>query len=80
MSKICDLCGKGYLKGNLVPRGVGRRVTRRTNMRQQVNLRTKRLALGGNSISVQMCTSCLKRLKKDSIVETNIAATTTTKE
>jgi len=74
MSKICDICGKGYLKGNLVPRGVGKRVTRRTTMRQQPNLRVKRLDLGGNTISVQMCTSCLKRLKKDSVVETNKAA------
>lgn len=71
MSKICEICGKGYLKGNLVPRGVGKRVTRRTTMRQQPNLRTKRLSINGNSISVQMCASCLKRLKKDEIIGSN---------
>ena len=30
MSKQCQVCGKIYQKGNLVPRGIGNRVTRRT--------------------------------------------------
>ena len=68
MSKICDICSKGYLKGNLVPRGVGRRVTKRTIMKQQPNLRNKRLTLGGNTVQVQICASCLKRLKKENII------------
>ena len=74
MSKICDICGKGYLKGNLVPRGVGKRVTRRTISRQQPNLRVRRLDLGGNKIKVQMCASCLKRLKKDDTIKPDTVA------
>jgi len=53
MSKICDLCGKSALRGNLVPRGIGNRATRRTIRHQEPNLRIK------------LCSSCLKRLKKD---------------
>ena len=68
MSKLCEICGKGYQKANLVPRGIGNRVTRRTLTKNQPNLRTKRLSFGLNSISVQMCTSCLKKLKKDNII------------
>lgn len=68
MSKICEICGKGAMKGNLVPRGIGRRVTRRTIMTQEPNLVTKRLDLGGDKIKIKMCTSCLKRLKKDNII------------
>ncbi len=68
MSRICDICEKGYLKGNLVPRGVGRRVTRRTLMRQQPNLRTKRLEINGVKVKVQLCASCLKKLKQEGLV------------
>jgi ribosomal protein L28 len=68
MSRICEVCGKGYLKGNLVPRGIGRRVTRRTTTHQLPNLRTKKLDLGGSSVKLTLCASCLKRLKKDGIV------------
>lgn len=63
MSRICDICEKGYLRGNLVPRGVGRRVTRRTLTRQQPNLRSKKMDLNGSTIKVKLCASCLKRLK-----------------
>lgn len=63
MSKICDLCAKGYQKGNLVPRGIGRRVTRRTITMKQPNLRSKRLEINGSKIRVSICSSCLKRLK-----------------
>lgn len=66
MARVCDVCGKGYHKGNLVPRGIGRRVTRRTLRRQQPNLRTVRMAVNGdNKMTLSMCASCLKRLKKD---------------
>lgn len=69
MSKICEICGKVSLKGNLVPRGIGNRVTRRTISRQKPNLRIKRLSLGGNKIKVQMCASCLKKLKKEDVIK-----------
>ena len=65
MSKICDICGKSSLKGNLVPRGIGKRVTRRTIRRQEPNFRSKKLTINGTPMKVKICASCLKRLKKD---------------
>lgn len=65
MAKSCNICGKEALKGNLVPRGIGRRVTRRTIRRQQPNLRVKRMVINGTSLKVRLCAACLKRLKKD---------------
>lgn len=63
MSKICDVCGKGYQKGNLVPRGIGRRVTKRTIIARQPNLRTKHFVINGTNVKLQICSSCLKRVK-----------------
>jgi ribosomal protein L28 len=63
MAKICDICGKGYLKANKVPRGIGNRVTNRSITRKGPNLRSKRLNVGGTNVKVKICSSCLKRLK-----------------
>jgi ribosomal protein L28 len=63
MAKVCQICGKGYQKGNQVPRGIGRRVTRRSIIKQQPNLRTKKLTVDGRNVTLRICTSCLKRLK-----------------
>ncbi|MFZ5425301.1 MAG: large ribosomal subunit protein bL28 [Patescibacteria group bacterium] len=63
MSKVCALCEKSYLKGNSVPRGIGRRVTNRAIKRQQVNLRNKKFNIGGTSVHMRICSSCLKRIK-----------------
>jgi ribosomal protein L28 len=68
MSKICDICQKGYNKANLVPRGIGRRVTKRTTHHQMANLRNRRLLIGGTKIRATICASCLKRLKKDGVI------------
>ena len=65
MSKHCQICGKIYQKGNLVPRGIGNRVTRRTIKRNSVNLRVKRFLINGRKVKVILCSSCLKRIKKD---------------
>jgi len=65
MSKQCQVCGKTYQKGKLVPRGIGNRVTRRTLKRNSVNLRVKRFLINGSKMKVILCSSCLKRLKKD---------------
>lgn len=65
MSRQCEICGKTYQKGNLVPRGIGNRVTRRTTSRNNVNLRVKRFLIDGRKVKVRLCSSCLKRLKKD---------------
>lgn len=63
MSKICDICEKSAQKGNLVPRGVGKRVTRRTLTSRQPNLRVKRFTINGNTVKMLLCSSCLKRIK-----------------
>jgi len=65
MSRICQVCGKISQKNNLVPRGIGDRVTRRTICRSKVNLRSKRFDINGKKIRVLLCASCLKRVKKD---------------
>jgi ribosomal protein L28 len=65
MSRQCEICGKTYQKGNLVPRGIGNRVTKRTTNRNSANLRIKRFLIDGKKIKVRLCASCLKRLKKD---------------
>jgi large subunit ribosomal protein L28 len=66
MAKVCEFCGKGYLKGNQVPRGVGRRVTRRTVIHQEPNLRIKTMEVNGTPTRVRLCTSCLKRIRYES--------------
>lgn len=74
MSRVCQICNKSYLKGNLVPRGIGRRVTNRAIKRQQPNLRTKRLEVDGRKVKVTLCASCLKRLKfQDKDTKENLA-------
>lgn len=63
MAKVCDICQKGYLKANLVPRGIGRRVTRRTTTKKKPNLMTKKFIINGTPMRVRICSSCLKRIK-----------------
>ncbi len=75
MSRICDICGKGYLKGNLVPRGIGRRVTRRSIKKQQPNLRVKKLEFNGQTTKVKICASCLKRFGYEEKLAATVAAT-----
>jgi ribosomal protein L28 len=65
MSRICQLCGKTSVKGHIVPRGVGNRVTKRTIIRRMANLRTKRFEINGVKVKLLLCSSCLKRIKKD---------------
>jgi ribosomal protein L28 len=74
MSRICQVCGKISQKNNLVPRGIGNRVTRRTISRSKVNLRTKRFDIGGKQIKILLCASCLKRVKKDVKVASELNA------
>jgi ribosomal protein L28 len=78
MSKICQVCGKGYQKGNLVPRGIGRRVTKRTIAHKQVNLRSKRFIIDGTSMKLILCASCLKRIKfEEKLAKAEVAAVAT---
>ena len=63
MAKICDVCQKGKLKGNLVPRGIGRRVTNRSIRFQTPNLQNKKVTIDGVTQRLKICTSCIKRMK-----------------
>lgn len=55
MSKVCSLCGKRPVSGNNVSHS-----KRRTKRRFNPNLVTKRFS----GVKVQICTSCLRTLKK----------------
>jgi len=74
MARICETCGKGNLKGNLVPRGIGNRVTRRTITHKRPNLRVKRIKIGSTKIKLKLCASCLKKLKKEGVIKPYSAA------
>ena len=65
MTEICDVCGKGYLKAKIVPRGVGNRVTKRTIKMRQANLRSKRFLVNGVRVKIILCAGCLKRIYRD---------------
>jgi large subunit ribosomal protein L28 len=69
MSLVCEVCLKSYNRGNLVKRLIGNRVARRTTKRQQPNLRSKRLLIDGKTIKLKLCTSCLKKINKESKVK-----------
>lgn len=73
MARICAICEKGYKKGNAVPRGIGRRVTRRTIRRQMPNLRKVRVDLSGdgNFQRIRVCASCLKKLREENKLQGN---------
>lgn len=70
MAKTCDICNKGYVKANLVPTGIGKRVTRRTTKWQKPNLRSKRLEIGDQKVRIMICAGCLKRLSFDKQAQT----------
>lgn len=63
MSNICEICHKSYQKGNLVPRGIGRRVTNRAIKKQKPNIRSKKVVVDGTPMKINICASCLKRMK-----------------
>jgi len=65
MSRMCDICGKTYQRSNLVPRGIGNRVTKRTKAHNAANLRIKRFLINGVKVRFKLCSSCLKRIKKE---------------
>jgi ribosomal protein L28 len=65
MSRACEICGKTYQIANLVPRGIGNRVTKRTKTHNKANLRIKRFLINGVKVKFKLCASCLKRIKKE---------------
>lgn len=59
MSNVCELCGKGKMKGHLVSHS-----NRKTNRAYKPNLQKVRVEdESGNVSSVTLCTKCMKKVK-----------------
>jgi len=56
---VCDVCGKGVLRGNLVSHAKNR--TKRIYM---PNLHAVKTLINGNVESIRACTKCLRRVVK----------------
>jgi len=55
MAKVCEICGKGPAVGNNVSHAHNK-----TRRRWLPNLQKVRMAAGGNSKSVRVCTRCIR--------------------
>lgn len=68
MSRVCDICGKRPLTGNVISRkgkpkkegGIGSRVVKRSRRKQYPNLQTVRASVNGRTVKLRVCTKCLK--------------------
>jgi ribosomal protein L28 len=69
MSKVCEVCLKSYQKANSVTRLIGNRVSGRSIKIQEPNLKVKRMIIDGKITSLKLCTSCLKRAKKEAVAK-----------
>jgi len=63
MSRTCDLCGKGKMRGNQI--SITRsQVSRRTTKHCNPNLQKETIDLGdGQKITCKLCTKCKKTIK-----------------
>jgi len=59
MSRVCDLCGKGKMRGNTVSHS-----NRKAPRQYKPNLQKETIELDGNKLSVKLCTKCKKTVKK----------------
>jgi len=59
MSRMCDLCGKGKMRGNTVSHS-----NRKAPRHYKPNLQKETIDLGTDSVTVKVCTKCKKTLKK----------------
>jgi large subunit ribosomal protein L28 len=68
MSRICDICGKGAVRGNSILRrgqakktgGIGQHVTAITPRSFKPNLQRVRAVVDGRNQRVRLCTACLR--------------------
>ena len=58
MSRVCDLCGKTYQKGHNISHSAKKSIKR-----NQPNLRTVRVEVGGGMKKMKLCAQCLKKTK-----------------
>lgn len=59
MAKICALCGKGKMSGNLVSHS-----NRKTPKLYSANLQKVKLEIDGKETNQYVCTRCLRTLNK----------------
>jgi len=57
MARICDLCGKGAMKGNTVSHS-----NRKAVRHYQPNLQKETVNVDGQNITVKVCTKCKKTI------------------
>jgi len=68
MSRRCEICGKGPVRGTRIHRrgqskktgGIGQHVTAITPRIFQANLQTVRATVNGATRRIKLCTKCLK--------------------
>lgn len=60
MSKVCSICGKGSMKGNLVSKH-----NNKTNCSFNANLQKVTIEQNGKTVKANVCAKCLKTAKKD---------------
>ena len=68
MSRRCEICGKGQMRGNRILRrgqakkkgGIGQHVTAVTPRIFKVNLQSVRAVINGTPSRMKVCTKCLK--------------------
>lgn len=68
MSRRCEICNKGGVRGNIIHRrgqakktgGIGQHITAITPRAFQVNLQTVRAVVNGGTRRIKVCTKCLK--------------------
>ncbi len=68
MSRRCEICGKGGVRGNIIHRrgqpkktgGIGQHVTAITPRVFQANLQNVRALVNGATRRIRVCTVCIK--------------------
>jgi large subunit ribosomal protein L28 len=60
MSRICELCGKGKMRGNTVSHS-----NRKAPRHYIPNLQNETVEVDGQVVTLKVCTKCKKTLKKD---------------
>jgi large subunit ribosomal protein L28 len=67
MSRTCDLCGKHPAAGN--NRSFSMRATKR---RFLANLQTKKMKMQGQSMTLKLCSTCIRTMSRDQITEKKV--------
>ncbi len=60
MSKVCAICGKGKMSGNLVSHS-----NRKTPRTYSANLKKVKVEINGKETTEYVCTSCIRTANKE---------------